>query len=80
MKAIDLTDLNQVLAAYAAASKEYGEAKRAFRDKEADLRQQIEDARKPVNDAFDRMRVAGKALTRFTDENPDPDDDPEDGE
>jgi hypothetical protein len=80
MKPIDVTDLNQVLAAYSAASKEYGEAKRVFREREADLRRQIEEAREPMNEAFERMRVAGEALTRFTDENPDPDEEPEDEE
>jgi hypothetical protein len=77
----DLSDLQQVLAAYSAASRDYAEAKRVFREREADLRRQIEDARKPVNDAFDRMKAAGDALTRFTDDNPDPDEEPEeDGE
>lgn len=71
---IDTTALHKVLAVYSAASREYGEAKRAHEEKLADLERQRKEARATLHQAYERYRVAGEALTRFTDDNPDPDD------
>lgn len=68
MKDIDPNELHPFLVAYSDASREYGEAKRVYQEKIADLDRQRKEARVTLNEAFDRYKAAGNALSRFTGE------------